>query len=98
MFRKTLSQGQAGDTLGCLLRGTKREDVYRGMSLAKPGSVAAKTKFEAEIYTLTKEEGGRHTPFFKNYEPVFYIGTANVTGSFKFVDNREMVRERLCPP
>jgi len=91
MFRKNLDRGQAGDTLGCLLRGTKKDDVYRGMTLVKPGTVKALTKFEAEIYALTKEEGGRHTPFFKQYQPTFFIGTANVTGAFTFKDDREMV-------
>uniref|UniRef100_A0A7S3EN31 Elongation factor Tu n=1 Tax=Rhodosorus marinus TaxID=101924 RepID=A0A7S3EN31_9RHOD len=91
MFKKNLNQGQAGDTLGCLLRGVKKDEVFRGMSLSKPGTVKAQTSFEAELYTLTKEEGGRHKPFFKNYRPVFFIGTANVTGGLKFKDKREMV-------
>ena len=75
MFRKLLDQGQAGDNVGCLLRGTKREDVQRGQVLAKPGSITPHTDFTAEAYILTKEEGGRHTPFFTNYRPQFYFRT-----------------------
>ena len=80
MFRKLLDQGQAGDNIGALLRGTKREDVERGQVLCKPGSVTPHTKFKAEVYILTKEEGGRHTPFFTNYRPQFYFRTTDVTG------------------
>jgi len=81
MFRKLLDQGQAGDNVGVLLRGTKREEVERGQVLAKPGSITPHTKFEAEVYILTKEEGGRHTPFFKGYRPQFYFRTTDVTGA-----------------
>ena len=81
MFRKLLDQGQAGDNIGALLRGTKREDVERGQVLCKPGSVKPHTKFKAEAYILTKEEGGRHTPFFTDYRPQFYFRTTDVTGS-----------------
>ena len=80
MFRKLLDQGQAGDNIGALLRGTKREDVERGQVLAHPGSITPHTKFTAEAYILTKEEGGRHTPFFTNYRPQFYFRTTDVTG------------------
>src|SRR3712207_9054726 len=80
MFRKLLDQGQAGDNVGVLLRGTKREDVERGQVVCKPGSVKPHTKFKAEAYILTKEEGGRHTPFFTNYRPQFYFRTTDVTG------------------
>ena len=80
MFRKLLDQGQAGDNVGVLLRGTKREEVERGQVLAKPGSITPHTKFKAEVYVLTKEEGGRHTPFFTNYRPQFYFRTTDVTG------------------
>ena len=81
MFRKLLDQGQAGDNVGVLLRGTKREEVERGQVLAKPGSITPHTKFAAEIYVLSKEEGGRHTPFFNGYRPQFYFRTTDVTGS-----------------
>ena len=91
MFRKLLDQGQAGDNVGCLLRGTKREEVERGQVLAKPGSVKPHTKFTAEAYILTKEEGGRHTPFFTNYRPQFYFRTTDVTGMVKLPDGVEMV-------
>ena len=80
MFRKLLDQGEAGDNVGVLLRGTKREDVERGQVLCKPGSITPHTKFTAEAYILTKEEGGRHTPFFTNYRPQFYFRTTDVTG------------------
>ncbi len=80
MFRKLLDQGQAGDNIGVLLRGTKREDVERGQVLAKPGTITPHTEFQAEVYVLTKEEGGRHTPFFKGYRPQFYFRTTDVTG------------------
>ena len=91
MFRKLLEQGQAGDNVGILLRGTKREDVERGQVLCKPGSIHPHTKFKAEIYVLTKEEGGRHTPFFKNYRPQFYFRTTDVTGAVALPDGVEMV-------
>lgn len=91
MFRKLLDQGQAGDNIGVLLRGTKKEDVERGMVLAKPGSITPHTKFKAEAYILTKEEGGRHTPFFNGYRPQFYFRTTDVTGIVKLPDGVEMV-------
>ena len=91
MFRKLLDQGEAGDNVGCLLRGTKREEVERGQVLAKPGSVKPHTKFTAEAYILTKEEGGRHTPFFTNYRPQFYFRTTDVTGMVKLPAGVEMV-------
>ena len=91
MFRKLLDQGEAGDNIGVLLRGTKREEVERGQVLAKPGSITPHTKFMAEAYVLTKEEGGRHTPFFNNYRPQFYFRTTDVTGSVKLPEGTEMV-------
>ncbi|MCH8930917.1 MAG: elongation factor Tu [Proteobacteria bacterium] len=91
MFRKLLDEGMAGDNVGVLLRGTKREDVERGQVLAKPGSIKPHTKFEAEVYVLTKEEGGRHTPFFKGYRPQFYFRTTDVTGAVYLADGTEMV-------
>src|SRR5437762_235630 len=91
MFRKLLDQGQAGDNVGILLRGTKREDVERGQVLCKPGSVKPHTHFTAEIYVLSKEEGGRHTPFFNNYRPQFYFRTTDVTGAVKLPEGQEMV-------
>ncbi len=91
MFRKLLDQGQAGDNVGVLLRGTKREEVERGQVLAKPGSITPHTKFEAEVYILTKEEGGRHTPFFKGYRPQFYFRTTDVTGAVELPEGTEMV-------
>ena len=91
MFRKLLDQGQAGDNIGALLRGTKREDVERGQILCKPGSVKPHTKFKAEAYILTKEEGGRHTPFFTNYRPQFYFRTTDVTGVVHLPEGTEMV-------
>ena len=91
MFRKLLDQGQAGDNVGVLLRGTKREDVERGQVLAKPGSITPHTKFECEVYILTKEEGGRHTPFFKGYRPQFYFRTTDVTGAVELPEGTEMV-------
>ena len=91
MFRKLLDQGQAGDNIGALLRGTKREDVERGQVLAKPGSITPHTKFKAESYILTKEEGGRHTPFFTNYRPQFYFRTTDVTGVVQLPEGTEMV-------
>ena len=91
MFRKLLDEGQAGDNVGVLLRGTKRDDVERGQVLAKPGSITPHTKFEAEVYILTKEEGGRHTPFFKGYRPQFYFRTTDVTGAVELPEGVEMV-------
>jgi elongation factor Tu len=91
MFRKLLDQGEAGDNVGCLLRGTKREEVERGQVLCKPGSVKPHTKFKAEAYILTKEEGGRHTPFFTNYRPQFYFRTTDVTGIVTLPAGTEMV-------
>jgi len=91
MFRKLLDEGRAGDNVGCLLRGLKREDVERGQVLAKPGSITPHTKFKAEVYVLTKEEGGRHTPFFKGYRPQFYFRTTDVTGSVELPEGQEMV-------
>ncbi len=91
MFRKLLDDGQAGDNVGVLLRGTKREDVERGQVLAKPGSITPHTQFEAEVYVLTKEEGGRHTPFFKGYRPQFYFRTTDVTGACELPEGVEMV-------
>ena len=91
MFRKLLDQGQAGDNVGVLLRGTKREEVERGQVLAKPGSITPHTKFECEVYVLSKDEGGRHTPFFNNYRPQFYFRTTDVTGSVALPEGTEMV-------
>ena len=91
MFRKLLDSGQAGDNVGVLLRGTKREDVERGQVLAKPGSITPHTKFKAETYVLTKDEGGRHTPFFTNYRPQFYFRTTDVTGTVALPEGTEMV-------
>ena len=91
MFHKSLDQGQAGDNVGCLLRGTKKEDVERGQVLAKPGSITPHTKFTASVYVLTKEEGGRHTPFLSNYRPQFYFRTTDVTGIITLPEGTEMV-------
>jgi elongation factor Tu len=91
MFRRLLDQGQAGDNIGCLLRGTGKDDVQRGQVLAKPGTIKPHTKFKAEVYVLTKEEGGRHTPFFKGYRPQFYFRTTDVTGSVELPEGTEMV-------
>jgi elongation factor Tu len=91
MFRKLLDSGEAGDNVGVLLRGTKREEVERGQVLAKPGSIKPHTKFTAEGYVLKKEEGGRHTPFFSNYRPQFYFRTTDVTGTIKLPEGTEMV-------
>jgi elongation factor Tu len=91
MFRKLLDQGEAGDNVGALLRGTKREDVERGQVLAKPGTITPHKKFQAESYILTKEEGGRHTPFFTNYRPQFYFRTTDVTGIVTLPEGVEMV-------
>ncbi|MES1928566.1 translation elongation factor Tu [Salinisphaera dokdonensis CL-ES53] len=91
MFRRLLDQGQAGDNVGVLLRGTKREDIQRGQVLAKPGSITPHTKFECEVYVLKKEEGGRHTPFFKGYRPQFYFRTTDVTGACELPADTEMV-------
>ena len=91
MFRKLLDEGRAGDNIGALLRGTKREDVERGQVLAKPGSIKPHIKFEAEVYILSKEEGGRHTPFFQGYRPQFYFRTTDITGQCQLADDVEMV-------
>ena len=91
MFRKLLDQGEAGDNIGVLLRGTKREEVERGQVLAAPGSVTPHTEFECECYILTKEEGGRHTPFFNNYRPQFYFRTTDITGAVELPEGTEMV-------
>jgi elongation factor Tu len=90
MFRKILDEGQAGDNIGALLRGTKKEEVERGQVLAKPGSITPHTAFEAQVYVLTKEEGGRHKPFFSNYRPQFYFRTTDVTGSITLPEGTEM--------
>jgi elongation factor Tu len=106
MFRKLLDEGRAGDNIGVLLRGTKKEDVERGQVLAKPGSITPHTKFEAEMYVLSKDEGGRHTPFFKGYRPQFYIRTTDVTGDIDLPagvemvmpgDNLHMTVKLICP-
>ena len=91
MFRKLLDEGQAGDNVGCLLRGTGKDEVERGQVLAKPGSITPHTKFKGEVYVLTKEEGGRHTPFFNGYRPQFYFRTTDVTGSSQLPEGTEMV-------
>jgi len=91
MFKKQLDEGQAGDNAGLLLRGVAKEDVERGMVLAKTGSITPHTRFRGEIYVLSKEEGGRHTPFFNNYRPQFYFRTTDVTGSVKLPEGTEMV-------
>ena len=91
MFKKLLDEGRAGDNVGLLLRGVDKEDIERGMVLAKPGSITPHTKFTAEVYVLTKEEGGRHTPFFKGYRPQFYFRTTDVTGAVELPEGMEMV-------
>jgi elongation factor Tu len=91
MFRKLLDQGQAGDNVGCLLRGIEKDQIERGQVLAKPGSITPHTNFTAQVYVLTKEEGGRHTPFFANYHPQFYFRTTDVTGSIELEEGVEMV-------
>jgi elongation factor Tu len=91
MFRKILDEGQAGDNVGLLLRGTAKEDVERGMVICKPGSVKPHTSFRGEVYVLTKEEGGRHTPFFSGYRPQFFFRTTDVTGDAALPEGREMV-------
>ncbi len=91
MFRKLLDQGQAGDNVGCLLRGIDRDEVERGMVLSKPGSITPHTTFESKVYVLRKDEGGRHTPFFKGYRPQFYIRTMDVTGAVELPEGVEMV-------
>jgi elongation factor Tu len=91
MFRKLLDEGRAGDNVGLLIRGLKKSDVERGQVIAKPGSVTPHKKFNCEIYVLSKDEGGRHTPFFSNYRPQFYFRTTDVTGSIKLPDGVEMV-------
>jgi elongation factor Tu len=91
MFNKSLKEGMAGDNAGILLRGLKKEDITRGQVLAKPGTVTPHTEFECEVYILKKEEGGRHTPFFKGYKPQFYIRTTDVTGEVTLPEGKEMV-------
>jgi elongation factor Tu len=91
MFKKLLDEGQAGDNVGCLLRGVERDDIERGQVLAKPGSINPHTTFEAQVYVLSKEEGGRHTPFFNGYRPQFYVRTTDVTGSIQLPEGTEMV-------
>jgi elongation factor Tu len=91
MFRKILDEGQAGDNVGCLLRGVNREDIERGQVLCKPGSITPHTKFKAQVYCLKKEEGGRHTPFFNGYRPQFYFRTTDVTGVANLPEGTEMV-------
>ncbi|MGB0723741.1 MAG: EF-Tu/IF-2/RF-3 family GTPase, partial [Gammaproteobacteria bacterium] len=91
MFRKLLDEGRAGDNIGALLRGTKREEVERGQVLAHPGTITPHTKFECEVYILSKDEGGRHTPFFANYRPQFYFRTTDVTGAVELPESVEMV-------
>jgi elongation factor Tu len=91
MFRKLLDEGRAGENVGCLLRGTKKEDVERGQVLAKPGSILPHTDFTCEVYILSKNEGGRHSPFFANYRPQFYFRTTDVTGSIQLPEGTEMV-------
>ncbi|MBI5559964.1 MAG: elongation factor Tu [Deltaproteobacteria bacterium] len=91
MFRKLLDEGRAGDNVGCLLRGTKKEEVERGQVLAKPGSITPHTRFNGEVYILSKEEGGRHTPFFNGYRPQLYFRTTDVTGVVKLPEGTEMV-------
>ena len=98
MFRKLLDEGQAGDNVGVLLRGTKREEVERGQVLCKPGSITPHTKFEAEVYVLSKEEGGRHTPFFKGYRPQFYFRTTDVTGSVLNLLSEDNTEAEMCMP
>jgi elongation factor Tu len=90
MFQKTLDQGEAGDNVGCLLRGIEREDIERGQVLAKPASITPHKKFESEVYVLSKDEGGRHTPFFSGYRPQFYIRTTDVTGTIALPEGVEM--------
>jgi elongation factor Tu len=91
MFQKTLDQGIAGDNVGCLLRGVERNEVERGQVLAKPGSIKPHRKFQAQVYVLSKEEGGRHTPFFNGYRPQFYVRTTDVTGTIRLPEGVEMV-------
>ena len=91
MFRKLLDRGEAGDNVGILLRGTKKEDIERGQVIAKPGTITPHKKFTSEVYVLSKDEGGRHTPFFSNYRPQFYFRTTDVTGTIKLPDGVEMV-------
>jgi elongation factor Tu len=91
MFQKTLDQGEAGDNVGCLLRGVERDDIERGQVLSKPGSITPHKRFEAEVYVLSKDEGGRHTPFFSGYRPQFYIRTTDVTGTIQLPEGVEMI-------
>jgi elongation factor Tu len=98
MFNKTLNEGQAGDNVGVLLRGVEKKDLERGMVLAKPGSITPHTKFIGEVYVLTKEEGGRHTPFFPGYRPQFFFRTTDVTGSITAIRSREGKAAEMCMP
>src|ERR1051325_1041419 len=98
MFRKLLDEGMAGDNVGALLRGLKREEVERGQVLAKPGSITPHTKFEASVYVLSKDEGGRHTPFFKGYRPQFYFRTTDVTGSITELIGMDGNKAEMCMP
>jgi len=98
MFNKTLNEGQAGDNIGVLLRGVEKKDLERGQVIAAPGSITPHTKFEAEVYVLTKEEGGRHTPFFPNYKPQFYFRTTDVTGTVLEIKSREGKPAEMCMP
>jgi elongation factor Tu len=98
MFNKTLNEGQAGDNVGCLLRGVEKQDLTRGQVLAKPGSITPHTKFQAQVYVLTKAEGGRHTPFFPGYRPQFYFRTTDVTGSVHKMVSESGKEAEMCLP
>ena len=98
MFQKTMNSGEAGDNVGCLLRGVKKEEVQRGMVLAKPGSITPHTHFESEVYILSKDEGGRHTPFFKGYRPQFYFRTTDVTGEVLKLTAMDGSEAEMCMP
>ena len=98
MFNKTLAEGQAGDNIGILLRGVEKNDLERGQVVAAPGSITPHTKFESEVYVLTKEEGGRHTPFFPNYKPQFYFRTTDVTGAVLALKGRDGKSAEMCMP
>jgi elongation factor Tu len=98
MFNKTLNEGQAGDNVGLLLRGVEKKDLERGQVVAKPGSITPHTRFDSEVYVLTKEEGGRHTPFFPNYKPQFYFRTTDVTGAVHALKSRDGQKAEMCMP
>jgi elongation factor Tu len=98
MFNKTLTEGQAGDNIGILLRGVEKNDLQRGQVIAAPGSITPHTHFDAEVYVLTKEEGGRHSPFFAGYKPQFYFRTTDVTGGVKAIKSREGKTAEMCMP